>query len=176
MSGEFLTRATIWVTIIAYTIGSVFFALSDRKRRLESTARIAWTIACASLFAHFICAFQYYHSWSHTHAYVETARQTEEVFRLNWGGGLFINYALLSVWIVDVALWWKNGLDSYRQRTRALVVAWHSFLIFIIFNATVIFKDGAVRWIGLLITVCLCVAWGRTLTQRWSNSVSLAKT
>jgi hypothetical protein len=175
MSGEFLTRATIWITFIGYTAGSVLFATSRNRHRFDSAVRIVWTVAVVSLIAHFICAFQYYHFWSHSHAYIETARQTDEVYRVNWGGGLFINYALLALWVVDVGWWWKSGLDSYRQRPLTLVLAWHSFLIFIIFNATVVFKTGAVRWIGLLITALLCVAWSQVFRQRRPSSVTLAK-
>ncbi len=175
MSGEFLTRATIWITFIGYIVGSVLFAISNSRRRFDSAARIAWTVAVVGLIAHFICAFEYFHFWSHSHAYIETARQTNEVLRVNWGGGLFINYALLALWILDVGWWWLNGLESYRQRSRVLVLAWHSFLIFIIFNATVVFKSGVVRWIGVVMTIVLCVAWSQVFRQRWSSSVTLAK-
>ena len=47
--------------------------------------------------------------------------------------------------------WWLRGLDSYRRRPRLIILLWHGFLIFIIFNATVVFKDGIQRWVGLLI-------------------------
>ncbi|MGH9968955.1 MAG: hypothetical protein ACREBG_14300, partial [Pyrinomonadaceae bacterium] len=108
--GEFLTHGTIWVSIVGYAVGSVVFALSRRRAQWDSAARVVWTVACASLFAHFISAFQFYHGWSHAAAYGDTARQTEEVFGLHWGGGLFINYALLIAWIVDIAWWWRSGL------------------------------------------------------------------
>ena len=157
--GELLTRATIWITILAYTIGLALFALAGTRSRWDSLARFAWTTACASLIAHFICAFQFYHAWSQESAYRETARQTEEVFGLNWGGGLLINYVLLIVWIADVAWWWLRGLNSYRRRAAWLVGIWHGFLIFIIFNATVVFKDGLIRWLGLAIVACQFVFW-----------------
>ncbi len=174
MGGELLTRLTIWITFIGYTAGSLLFAVS-RSRHFDSATRIAWTVAVVGLLAHFIFAFEYFHFWSHSHAYLETARQTNEVFRVNWGGGLFINYALLVLWIVDVGWWWKGGIESYRQRSRGIVLAWHSFLIFIIFNATVVFKTGVVRWIGLLMTVLLTVAWSQAFRHRWPSSVRLVK-
>ena len=99
-SGEFLTRSTIWISILAYTVGCVVFATG---RNADRWARLAWTIGCAALVAHFICAFNFYHSWSHQSAYIDTARQTAEVYRINWGGGLFINYGLAILWIADVA-------------------------------------------------------------------------
>lgn len=158
-TGELLTRTTIWIAILAYAAGSVVFALSRRRLEWDSATRVIWTIGCLSLFAHFVCAYHFYHGWSHDSAYLDTARQTKEVIGLNWGGGLFINYAFLTIWIVDIAWWWLGGVRSYRTRPWALVLAWHCFLIFIIFNATVVFKHGMVRWVGLAISICLCVAW-----------------
>lgn len=167
-AGEFLTRSTIWITIAAYTIGCASFALPGRKSRWDAAARVAWTTGCASLIAHIICAFQFYHGWSHESAYRDTARQTEEVFGLNWGGGLFINYVLLIAWVVDIAWWWLSGLDSYRSRPWPLVAVWHGFIVFIIFNATVVFADGIVRWVGLCICASLCFAWF-LIARQWST-------
>jgi hypothetical protein len=121
--------------------------------------RLAWTIGCAALVAHFISAFQFYHSWSQSSAYHETARQTAAVVGLNWGGGLFINYAVAILWTSDIAWWWFAGLKSYRRRPWLLTMLWHGFLVFIIFNATVVFKDGLTRWIGLLVCLSLCLSW-----------------
>jgi hypothetical protein len=159
--GEVLTRGAIWISILAYTAGSVSFAVARRDR----WTRLAWTIGCAALLAHFICAFNYYHAWSHASAYSETARQTAEVYRLNWGGGLFINYGVLLLWICDLGWWWFAGVSSYRRRPWLLTMLWHIFLIFIIFNAMVVFKDGLTRWIGLLITLSLCLSWARSTTR-----------
>ena len=147
-SGEFITRITIWVAIGGYVAGAAAFALSRGRSVWARAARLAWTFACAALLVHVACAFHFYHGWSHDSAYQDTARQTAEVFRLNWGGGLYINYALLTGWVLDVACWWLGGLDSYRRRPWPLVAAWHGFLIFIIFNATVVFKTGWARWAG----------------------------
>ncbi len=157
--GQFLTRSTIWIPIVAYTIGCVVFAIARHRVEFDRWARWAWSIGCAVLLAHFAAAFHFYHAWSHKSAYVETARQTAEVFAINWGGGLFINYAVAIAWIIDVVWWWVGGVGSYRRRPWLLTLIWHGFLIFIIFNATVVFKDGLTRWIGLLICLILCLSW-----------------
>ncbi len=167
-TGEFLTLATIWVSIIGYLAGSVMLALSPASGgRLQwgSAARVVWTIACASLIAHFLSAFQFYHGWSHAAAYRDTARQTEELFRVNWGGGLFINYALLIAWVVDIGWWWRRGIDSYRQRPWPIVALWHAFFVFIIFNATVVFGEGIVRWVGLAVSLLLAITWWLIVRQ-----------
>ena len=169
-TGEFLTRATIWVAIVVYAIGSVVFALARGRSRWDSVTRVLWTIAVLSLVGHFISAYQFYHHWSHNSAYLDTARQTDEVIGLNWGGGLFINYAFLTIWTIDVSWWWLRGLASYRSRPWPVVAAWHGFLIFILFNAMVVFKDGPTRWVGLVICMVLLLSWARIARQGLTKS------
>jgi len=152
--GELLTRITIWLALAGYAIGASFYLLSRGRRRWDVVARMAWTGGCASLLIHVVCAFHYYHNWSHEAAYRETARQTAELTGFAWGGGLFINYALVVGWIIDVA-WWRRSLDAYRNRPLWLSAIWQGFLIFIIFNATVVFKTGPLRWIGLGLSLWL---------------------
>jgi hypothetical protein len=166
--GELLTRGTIWLAIVAYAIGSAVFVFARSRPRWLSLTLAAWTIGCISLIAHFICAFHFYHNWSHELAYRDTARQTEEIVGLNWGGGLFINYAVLVGWIVDIGWWWLSGINSYLSRRWRLVLLWHAFLVFIIFNATVVFDSGIVRWAGLAISLCLVVSWVVITRNRWT--------
>ncbi len=154
-AGEILTRVTIWIALAGYTVGVVIYALS---RKWDAAARLAWTAACLGLLAHVICAFHFYHDWSHVSAYRDTARQTAEVFGLDWGGGLYINYAFLIGWIIDT-LWWWRGIEAYRRRPWSLVVAWHAVLLFIFFNGTVIFAAGLTRWLGLCLSLGLCIVW-----------------
>ncbi len=120
---------------------------------------MAWTIGVIGLLAHAGAAYHFYHGWSHAAAYRETARQTAEVTGLDWGGGLFINYALIAGWMTDVAFWRLRGLDAYRNRPRWLMAAWQGFLFFIIFNATVVFKTGPPRWAGLGLCLWLILLW-----------------
>jgi hypothetical protein len=158
-SGEILTKVTIWVAIAGYAAGAAAFALSRPRRGWDAAARLAWTAACVGLLAHVACAFHFYHGWSHEAAYLDTARQTAEVFGLDWGGGLYVNYALLTGWVLDVIWWWVRGLDAYRRRPRPLLAAWHGFLLFIIFNAAVVFETGLTRWAGLCVCLGLCLVW-----------------
>jgi len=167
-AGEFLTRGTVWISIAFYTIGCLVFAFGSRRPKLDYWTRLVFTAAVAALVGHYISAFHFYHSWSHESAYVETARQTAEVFKVNWGGGIFINYAVLMLWIADVGWWWLAGTNSYRRRPLWILLTWHGFLVFILFNATVVFKDGMQRWIGLLICLILCLSW-IVLTRQRSN-------
>jgi hypothetical protein len=159
--GDLLTRVTVWGALVGYLIGIACYLHSRRRRSWDSAARLAWTFACGSLIAHVASAFHFYHGWSHDAAYRETARQTAEVVGFDWGGGLYINYLLVAGWVGDV-IWWWQGLDSYRRRPVLLVAAWQGFLFFILFNATVVFETGALRWIALLLSVALALLWWRS--------------
>jgi hypothetical protein len=168
-AGEFLTRSTVWISIASYSLGCLIFAFGSRRSKLDHWTRWAFTVAIAALIAHYISAFHFYHHWSHEAAYVDTARQTAEVFHVNWGGGLFINYSLLMFWIADVGWWWIAGASSYRRRPWLVLLIWHGFLVFILFNATVVFKDGMTRWVGLLVCAILSLSWLTSLTKNGFN-------
>lgn len=157
--GKVLTKLTIWIAVAGYFAGAVIYALARGRRQWDSYARLAWTAACAALLAHVACAFHFHHGWSHAAAYRDTARQTAEVFGLDWGGGLYVNYALAACWVADVCWWWGRGIRAYRYRPWPLVIGWHAFLLFIVFNATVVFEGGFVRRAGLGLCLALVFVW-----------------
>ncbi len=167
---EILTRGTIWLSIVAYAVGVATFAFSRKQRRLTQVTRLLWSAAVISLLAHVAFAFHFYHSWSHAHAFQDTARQTQEKVGWNWGGGLYVNYVLLVGWIADLGWWWLRGLGSYYNRPSWLIALWHGFLIFVIFNGTVVFEEGWVRWAGVFVCFCLCLLWWRGIKTNWDAS------
>ena len=95
------------------------------------------------------CAFQFYHGWSHASAFEETARQTQETVGWGVGEGLFVSYFFTVAWSADAIWWWLADAENYASRPRALIIALHAFFFFIVFNATVVFESGGVRWLGL---------------------------
>jgi len=140
-------------------------------KRRDRGARIFWTAACACYLAHVIAAFQFRHHWSHLAALQETARQTQEVFGVNSGVGLYFNYAFTLVWIADVVWWWRAGLDGYRARPRSITVAIQLFFAFMFFNATVVFGSPFMRWFGIASVLILAVvAASRLRTVRARSS------
>jgi hypothetical protein len=151
MTGELLTKITVWIALAGYASGVIIFLQSKSH---DSIARIFWTAGCIAMIAHAVCAFSFHHHWSHIDAYNETARLTAEVFGLNWGGTIFINYTLIIGWIADV-IWWWRGLAIYRNRSKIFSIVWHVFLFFIFFNATVVFEDGILRWLWLIFSLAL---------------------
>lgn len=152
-STEFTTRAAIWIALICYFAATVARLLPGAGR--AGLARWLWTVGCLAYVVHVICAFQFYHAWSHEAAEADTARQTAEVTGWNWGGGIWFNYLFTLAWIVDVVRMWRN----VEFRTVGLCsadAAWQAFFFFMIFNATIVFESGAVRWLGIV--GCLAIA------------------
>ncbi|HMF19219.1 MAG TPA: hypothetical protein VKE98_18560 [Gemmataceae bacterium] len=157
--GELLTRWTVRLAMILYVLALSTWIMSRRRASWLRTARLAWTIGCGIFLAHVICAFAFYHHWSHAAAYEETANRTAELVGISWGGGLYLNYAFTLLWIADVIFWWRN---LNRFRFRAIQIAIQLFLAFIAFNATVVFGTGMIRWLGIGATLFLLVLiWRR---------------
>ena len=149
-TGELLTRWTVRVAMALYV------ASLAMRGWTPHWSRVGWTAACGVYLLHVVCAFQYYHHWSDAEAYEATARHTGNVVGLDWGGGLYINYAFTFLWLADVCWWW---IDMKGYLARPLLIEWvvQGFLGFIAFNATVVFATGFSRWFGSMACVLLAV-------------------
>jgi len=156
--GDFLTRLTIWLALCGYAAGAGTLLLARRRPRWMAGARLAWTLGCAFFLAHVASAFTYFHHWSHEAAYRETALETSELTGLNWGGGIYLNYLFTLAWLADVGWWWLAP-KSYAARSSGITASLHGFFFFMVFNGTVVFGDGPVRWFGVLICGGLNVLW-----------------
>ena len=148
--GEFFTRASVWLAVTAYAVGAAMLLVANERPRVLRRARWAWTIGCACFLAHVAGAFTYFHHWSHMAAYDETARQTAELAGWRWGGGLYLNYLFASGWLIDVLSWWFTP-ERFSQRSRKLTALWQGFMFFMVFNGTVVFGHGPVRWLGAIV-------------------------
>ena len=156
-SGEFLTRSSIWIALICYfVVASGQFACRASKHSCAGWLRLVWTIGCIAYLGHVFCAFHVYHNWSHAEAYRYTAQETNGMIGLDWGGGLYLNYLFTLLWITDAVWWWRDR-ERYRHRSRLVSGFLHGFLFFMVFNATVVFGVGLIRWFGL--GGCLSVAF-----------------
>ena len=153
-SGELITRWTVRVALIFYA-ATLALRLAAPSRR--SAARILWTIGCLAFLAHVIAAFAFFHDWSHAHAYRETARQTRELFSIDSGAGLYLNYLFTLAWAIDAAYWWAAGPDAYDRRPRWVGVTLHAFFAFMVFNGAVVFAHGATRRVAMTIAVGLAL-------------------
>lgn len=159
--GEALTMWTIRISLAFYFLGESTRLAAKNRHRWCRVARGFWTVGCTGLLAHVASAFHFFHDWSHEAAYQDTARQTSEVFGSSWGGGIYFNYAFMLLWVADVFCWWR-GLDPCQRRPRTIGMILHGFLFFMVFNATVVFEEGIIRWVGIFgIMALICLWWWR---------------
>jgi hypothetical protein len=154
-----LTRATIWLSLAAWTAAE-WLRLSDGGAARAGLARAFWTAGATIAIVHVALAFQVHHAWSHTSAFAETARQTQDLLGVSFGAGVYFNYAFLAVWLAD-ALWWCLDERSYAGRPRALDVGIRGFLLFMFVNGAIVFGKGPVRIAGLVALAVVATAWWR---------------
>jgi|GEM_PF-1668049 hypothetical protein len=171
---DVLLYGTVWAAMTAWAAAEACRALGPRRPRDDGAsattavhgrpalshpdaARILWTIGALSLAAHLAAAMQFRHGWSHAAAVAETARQTEAKFGMNWGGGVWSNYAMILLWTVDAVCSWVAPTLHDRSRTWRRSVQ-GSFL-FMWFNGAVVFPTGPVRWSGAIACAVVIAAW-----------------
>jgi len=142
--------------VILWTIrlAGIFYFIALLQMTRRRPARLYWTIGCALYLAHAAAAFQYAYHWSHALAVHDTARQTEALFGVNWGGGIWFNYAFTAIWTGD-ALWWLIAPKTRAARPRWLNTAIHWYMAFMFINGAIVFPQGPARWIAAAMAVAL---------------------
>ena len=70
-----------------------------RQPSAGAMARAFWTLGAALTVVHTIAVFHYIHDWSQDAALAHTAQQTAVLTGLRWGGGLYVNYAFIALWV-----------------------------------------------------------------------------
>ena len=160
---------TLWLaraSMASYAV-AVLMAASrpEPSPRSFQLWRVAWSAACLLLIVHVLAAFHFEHGWSHAAALRHTTEQTARVTGIDWGAGLYFNYAFLILWLADVALIWRpdsnqqsmGGQSSLRRITNLACV-------FMVVNATVVFGPSWWIWPVALVGVLLFVIRRRTRT------------
>ena len=141
-AGELLVRATAWLAFAAYMSGTA----AGLRHPAGRAFRLLWLAGAGLLLVHLLAAFHFKHEWSHAAAYADTARQTREATGLDWGGGVYLNYLLVLVWLADaLGRLRTNPVAPSHALRRALT----GFYAFMWFNAAVVFVRGPMRWVGV---------------------------
>lgn len=151
-------QSTIWIAMLCFTAGESGRAFT---RPRQATPAWAWWLFFAGLvlaLAHTALAFALVHHWSQADAIRSTAEQTQAVFGVPVGRGLYVTYFFLAVWLAD-ACWWKLAPRGYQ---RPSIITWtlRAFYMLILVNGIVIFVDGIRRVFGLAIVSWLARVWG----------------
>jgi len=157
-TGEWLTKGTVWVALTAYALACAGMLLRRERQTSPCWIRRIWTLGCAIFLTHVACAFAFYHGWSHSDAYRETARVTAVMTGMDWGGGLYFNYLFAALWLGDVVWWW---IAPVGHRRRPAAVGWmlHAFLYFLVVNGAFVFVAGPMKGYGFLLCIGLATLW-----------------
>ncbi len=153
-AGEAITLWTIRLSLALYAATVAVRLVTVRSH--ASVLRWLWTAGCVLLVAHIVAAFHYYHAWNHAAAIEATARQTQQAIGRSFGGGIYFNYVFAGVWLAEVALWWLAP-SAFERRPRWLAWSVQGFMAFMVFNAVIVFEDGAMRWCGVVAALGLVV-------------------
>ena len=162
--GHLLTAATIHLSLLSYLLATVCWVTFRRG----ASYRGLWTAGCIFLIAHAICAFHFHLGWSHFEAVSRTAEQTDEMLGFLFGEGIWFSYLLLVLWTIDVVRIWRqpsSDIEAAPVDSLTIYPSWysravHAYAFFILFNGTVVFESGLVRWGGIVGTIWLArMAW-----------------
>lgn len=159
-------RATIWLAVFAWAATEVLRQAGPQRQPL---ARGVWTAGAILLTVHTAIAFQFWHGWSHAAAYESTAQQSAALTGVAAGWGLYLNYALVLVWLADAAWWWFDA-RGYTTRSRRLDVAIFAFFLFMMVNGAVVFATSPMRFAGALAVAVAILARAGLLRRGRSST------
>jgi hypothetical protein len=142
---DLVTRQTARVALLFWGIAAAALLLGRRD-----LGRAAWTVGCATFLVHVATAFDRVHGWSHA-----AARDHVEAVS-GFGPGLFVSYLFTAVWVADVVWWWLDR-PAYEARPVWLGRAVHGFFAFMVFNGTVVYEAGFIRWAGVIFFALLAL-------------------
>jgi hypothetical protein len=156
-ASEMIVRNTVRLSLTWYAIALLqMMTLRPRDWTAETLrgriTRWCWSWALVCFLIHLCMAFNFYHHWSHTHAFEHT-RNVSGV-----GAGIYSLYFFVALGLADAAWWWAQP-QQYAARSPAIDRALHAFMLFIVFNGMVIFESGPIRWAGLVMFTIFAAAW-----------------
>ncbi len=159
-----LTLWTIRLALILLAVVVIAALWPLRGPGWMAAGRVLWTAGCLLAVLHVIGALLLVHGGSWSRAYAHTAQQTREQIGWEFGAGIYFNLAFVAVWVADVAWCWLAP-RGYLRRAPVLTAATVGFLLFIAFNATVVFEQGLTRLLGIAATAALALLMGLHLRK-----------
>lgn len=156
--GEMLVRNTVRLALGWYLLSLLLMLGMSRlewfemRSRRGKMTRWAWTWSSVTFLVHLAMAFHFYHNWSHDSAFERTRAVS------GYGEGVYVSYLFTLLWCADVLWWWLDE-RGYAARPEVVGRVLHAFMLFIVFNGTVIYEAGPIRWAGVAGFALLASAW-----------------
>lgn len=164
-------------TLLTARLAMLLYAASLFARliapRAVGSVRRLYTAGCAVLLIHVAVAFHVHHHWSHAAARAHVEETTARYTGVASDVGLWLNYLAAGLWTIDVVFWWAWGDDRHASRQRWVSVALQAFLLFMAFNAAVVFAHASSKAVGAAVALLLAgVGVWRFFTQRAGRNPS----
>ncbi|QDU98439.1 hypothetical protein [Lignipirellula cremea] len=159
LDGDELIRWTVRFALLFY-VAAIALGIGDPGSRWRTAANVAWTLGCLCFLGHVAAAMQFYHHWSHAHAFADTAVQTQSQLGWSFGYGIYFSYLFTLLWVVDAAWSWRAAGRSPMR------MAIHAYMFFIALNGAIVFHSGPTRWLGAI----ACLGLGVLLLVRWRSA------
>tara|TARA_A100001037_G_scaffold290553_1_gene303551 strand:+ start:655 stop:1131 length:477 start_codon:yes stop_codon:yes gene_type:complete len=153
---------SIYVSASLYAIA--LGLILSKPQQTSALFKVVWSTACLLAALHAYLALSDVHHWNHHHAFEHIANETERVLGFRFGYGVYFNYLFVLVWIADV-IWLWGSPESYQNRSNRLSSAFHLFLILIMVNGAVVFRDGLPRYLGIVVIAAILAIWWRSKTR-----------
>ncbi len=145
--------ATAYLALTCWAVANLLPRAQSRQ-----WSRLVWTIGCLANLGHVLLAFHLLHGWSHSAASAAIAEQTYEQSGLDWNGGIYVNYAFCTFWLVDAGAWWLAPA-WYERRPLWLDGLVQFVFLFMFFNATVVFGKSPFSGLGWVVCLAGVVGW-----------------
>ena len=156
----FALYATIWLSLCLFVAGEFGKRGIHNGLTPRSWAWSAFSLGAVLMIVHILLSMSLVHHWSHASSVATTAAQTNAVFGLNWGGGVFVNYLFVAVWIAEIVLW-RFAPAQYASRAPAWTRILRIFYFIVIANAAIVFAGGWRRALGVALVALLMFSWRR---------------
>jgi hypothetical protein len=158
MAGDMVTRRTVDLALALWGLtlwGMLGLSPHDwaAETRDGKTVRRLWTLAWVTFMVHVAAAMHYFHHWSHASAIEYTRAES------GFGEGIYLSHLFYVWWGLDVA-WWQGSPASYARRPAWQGRLLHGYMLFLAFQALVVYETGFIRWGALAGFVALAVWWG----------------
>lgn len=154
---------TIWVALALLTLAEVGRSAARRGEKPPGWALAAFWAGLVLGIIHMVVSFDVVHAWSHDDAVLNTALQTEAVYGVAVGSGIYVNYVFFAAWLAD-AIWWSTA-PAY-ARPKGVTWTLRIFYFVVVLNAAVIFAVGWRRLLGLAMVGVLLIGWSGVVRRR----------
>ena len=133
-------RLTIRGALACYFMAVAALLLPSSHPR---ATRVVWTMAWFIYLCHVTLAFDLAFDWSHETAVAHTRN------RSGVGEGIYVSHLFTLVWTIDV-LWSWISPRGHATRPKWVTLTIHGFMAFMVFNGTVVYETGFIRWAGVI--------------------------